>query len=381
MMVGANRSLKQKNQPLLKLKAMKKIVFALGFLMVTSICVGGHNYFNYNVPISVQTFYDELAPYGEWIYHPQYGYTWSPYLPYYEDFKPYVTRGHWVFTDLGWTWVSDYPWGWATFHYGRWFFDDYFGWMWIPGYEWAPAWVTWGYYDGYWAWAPMGPNMYVMNNYSWRAPAFWWTFVPFRYFCSTNWYSYIYNRPVQINNITYITYIYNGNNPNSNQGNWYYGPRVKEVEKYSTVPVQKRTFEDASKPDKTTIRDNKLVVYRPEIDQKQDNQKPVKFRTVEEGKANPKAGGPADQRTGGEMNKQTTPPAGQRTGGEMNKTVPNKTEPTKKTTTTAPTDKQTTPSSTKSSKNKSTAPSKTNTKSSTHESSSSKTTSTKPGSK
>jgi len=43
-------------------------------------------------------------------------------------------------TDDGMTWVSDYNWGWAPFHYGRWDYNDSYGWFWIPDNEWGPAW-------------------------------------------------------------------------------------------------------------------------------------------------------------------------------------------------------------------------------------------------
>src|SRR5579883_2551035 len=82
------------------------------------------------VSISYQEFYDELSPYGQWVEDPSYGYVWVPYVD--DDFRPYYTRGHWVMTEFGNTWVSDYNWGWATFHYGRWTYDDYYGWVWIP---------------------------------------------------------------------------------------------------------------------------------------------------------------------------------------------------------------------------------------------------------
>ena len=92
--------------------------------------------------VSFQVFYDQLSPYGSWVSYPDYGYVWVPGAD--AGFRPYGTRGHWVYKEDGWTWVSDYSWGWATFHYGNWFYDDSYGWMWTPGYEWAPAWVTWG---------------------------------------------------------------------------------------------------------------------------------------------------------------------------------------------------------------------------------------------
>ena len=62
---------------------------------------------------------------------------------------PYTRNGHWVYANVGWTWVSDEPWGWATYHYGRWVNLDGTGWCWVPGYTWAPAWVSWRYGGGY----------------------------------------------------------------------------------------------------------------------------------------------------------------------------------------------------------------------------------------
>ncbi len=92
--------------------------------------------------VSFQVFYDELSPYGDWVKDARYGYIWLPAVR--EDFHPYGTEGHWVMTEYGNAWVSYYDWGWAPFHYGRWYFDDYFqSWAWIPGYEWGPAWVNW----------------------------------------------------------------------------------------------------------------------------------------------------------------------------------------------------------------------------------------------
>jgi len=209
---------------------MKKIFFILALMLATTINTRGDNFYNDDNDLSFQTFYDELSPYGEWISTSDYGYVWRPYDNG-EPFRPYVTRGHWVYTDYGWTWDSDYQWGWAPFHYGRWYFDNYYGWMWVPGNEWAPAWVTWGSYNQCWAWAPMGPNILVSTGINPAAPYFWWTFVPRQHFCSGNWQAYIYRRPVHINNIICINNIYNGHH-HGHQGGWFHGPRVGEVERH-----------------------------------------------------------------------------------------------------------------------------------------------------
>ncbi|HXS37488.1 MAG TPA: DUF6600 domain-containing protein, partial [Flavipsychrobacter sp.] len=78
------------------------------------------------VSVSYQTFYDDLSPYGQWVSDGGYGNVWVPYTND-ANFRPYCTGGHWAMTDYGNTWVSDYPWGWATFHYGRWTYDQYYG--------------------------------------------------------------------------------------------------------------------------------------------------------------------------------------------------------------------------------------------------------------
>src|SRR5436190_18975603 len=71
--------------------------------------------------VSFQVFYDELSPYGYWVDNSIYGYVWVPSES--AGFIPYASNGHWIYTDLGWTWVSYYSWGWAPFHYGRWYYD------------------------------------------------------------------------------------------------------------------------------------------------------------------------------------------------------------------------------------------------------------------
>ena len=100
-------------------------------------------------------FYDELSLYGDWMFTRSYGWVWFPrnVHPYW---RPYV-EGRWVVTDYGWTWASYEPFGWATYHYGRWTWDPRFGWLWVPGTDWGPAWVSWQSGGGYIGWAPLPP--------------------------------------------------------------------------------------------------------------------------------------------------------------------------------------------------------------------------------
>ncbi len=109
--------------------------------------------------VTVDYFYDTLAPYGAWVDVEGYGRCWRPTVMVASaGWQPYCDHGHWVYTDDGWYWMSDYSWGWAPFHYGRWFRDARFGWCWYPDTVWGPSWVTWRYADDYCGWAPLPPR-------------------------------------------------------------------------------------------------------------------------------------------------------------------------------------------------------------------------------
>jgi hypothetical protein len=107
---------------------------------------------------SYSTFYRKLEPYGDWMETGDYGYVFQPrQAAESRDWRPYTT-GHWVYTDVGWTWISDEPFGWATYHYGRWIRLRSVGWVWVPGEHWAPAWVSWRRGNDYVGWAPLPPE-------------------------------------------------------------------------------------------------------------------------------------------------------------------------------------------------------------------------------
>jgi uncharacterized protein DUF6600 len=107
---------------------------------------------------SYSTFYRKLEPYGDWMETGDYGYVFQPrQAAQSRDWRPYA-NGHWIFTDAGWTWISEEKFGWATYHYGRWTRLRSIGWVWVPGGEWAPAWVSWRKGDDYVGWAPLPPE-------------------------------------------------------------------------------------------------------------------------------------------------------------------------------------------------------------------------------
>src|SRR5882672_3153622 len=104
------------------------------------------------------TFYTKLEPHGEWLETADYGYVWQPReAERSRSWRPY-TNGRWAYTDAGWTWISEEPFGWATYHYGRWTRLRGIGWVWVPGQQWAPAWVSWRKSNDYVGWAPLPPE-------------------------------------------------------------------------------------------------------------------------------------------------------------------------------------------------------------------------------
>ena len=108
---------------------------------------------NTDVHASFGVHYSELSPHGNWLISASYGRVWQPSV-YAAGWNPYYD-GHWVYSDCGWTWVSDYSWGAIPYHYGTWVVDASFGWVWVPGDIWAPSWVVFRTGPDYIGWAPV----------------------------------------------------------------------------------------------------------------------------------------------------------------------------------------------------------------------------------
>jgi hypothetical protein len=118
-------------------------------------------------PSALTDFHGALDPYGSWVDDPTYGTVWTPSPSVVgDDFQPYVSDGSWTYDDYGnYVWASDYDWGWAPFHYGRWAYLGT-GWGWIPGRTYAGAWVSWRSGGGYLGWAPLPPTWYWRGGYA-----------------------------------------------------------------------------------------------------------------------------------------------------------------------------------------------------------------------
>ncbi len=214
--------------------------------------------------VSFQVFYDNLAPYGQWVNYPDYGFVWVPMAG--PDFFPYSSNGHWVYTNFGWTWVSHYKWGWAPFHYGRWSYDDYYGWFWIPDNYWGPAWVTWRTSPDYYGWAPLGPNITIniVIGEGYHVPHHHWVFLPHHYMGRDDihhYYGHRNNNQQYLDNSTVInnTYV-----DRKSQTTYIAGPEKDDVQRATGSPVKPVEIKENSKPGQS-LEKNRLNIYRPEI--------------------------------------------------------------------------------------------------------------------
>jgi hypothetical protein len=139
-------------------------------------------------------FYDSLSSYGSWFQTPNYGYVWQPAIVSNVGWRPYLD-GRWVCTDSGWTWLSNEPFGWATYHYGRWARLAGRGWAWVPGDQWAPAWVCWRENGSHIGWAPLPPETLAYRDYTWDNT------VETRCGISSGWFNFVavthFSRPIR----------------------------------------------------------------------------------------------------------------------------------------------------------------------------------------
>jgi hypothetical protein len=199
--------------------------------------------------VSVNFFYDNLSPYGNWYDVSGYGYCFQPTVAIDNSgWRPY-SDGYWAYTDAGWTWISYEDFGWATYHYGRWAQLTDLGWVWVPGYEWGPAWVSWRTGGDYVGWAPLppeAPQIYegrVITGHvdvDFNIGPIYYNFVDVRYIGEPVLRSYIVpstqnvtiiNRTVNVTNITYTNNVVN-----------VFGPDYNRVNQYSTRPIQRLTL-------------------------------------------------------------------------------------------------------------------------------------------
>jgi hypothetical protein len=246
----------------------------------------------YMMTVSFQSFYDELSPDGEWIEITKdeirddlkdgegQGYSsiiqdgeemvfiWKPAL---NDgtWSPY-TNGKWEYTASGWMWVSNYSWGWAVYHYGRWWNSPTYGWVWLPGYVWAPAWVRWRVSEGYIGWCPFSPfaewkiaEGINVNNYHYNNRDADWVFVDRANFVSeinrTNivppaGYKYLIANSQSIINVR-----------SENSRIMNYGADVKDIQVITSKTITQKNIKVTNEKIKTLVTDNDITLYKPNL--------------------------------------------------------------------------------------------------------------------
>jgi len=237
-----------------------------------------------DAPQQVNYFYGSLSPYGSWFDLPGSGWCWRPTAAVVDPgWRPYSHRGHWLYSNCGWYWQSDYSWGWAPFHYGRWHNHPKSGWVWFPDSVWAPAWVTWRYTDSHCGWAPLPPATHcgpgglsyhgvsVGVGWDFGMSSLSFSFVSRSHFADRNPHRYIlppaqaqtvYAHSKVINNI-----VVDKNNTVINNGIGY--ERIAAVSRQEIRKVVVRdpptVVGKGVKRDRIEKDGSSLVVYRPQI--------------------------------------------------------------------------------------------------------------------
>ncbi len=211
-------------------------------------------------------FYDELQPYGLWVSLRPYGYVWIPNHVGY-NWRPY-TRGHWAWTDCGWTWVSIERWGWIAFHYGRWGWDRRMGWFWVPDVVWGPAWVAWRWGDTHIGWAPLPPGADFVpgrgfGRRQWDIPGHSWNFVRGRDFLDRT----IDRRVLPAErNLTIIDMTrFDVNIDERDRRIFNHGVDVDLVRRQTDRPVERYMLKDSTRPGLAREEGQDLVVSKPVI--------------------------------------------------------------------------------------------------------------------
>ncbi len=262
-------------------------IFTVLLLMATSCVVLPRQMEAQQTTISLQVFYDELSPYGQWIDYIDYGYVWIPNAE--PDFVPYSSDGHWILTEYGWTWSSDYDWGWAAFHYGRWSFDNSFGWFWVPDNQWGPAWVNWRQYNEYYGWSPMEPGISLSISFrqSYDSNNDHWLFIRDRDFERSDMNRYYVGRSDRdrmVRNSTIIKRTYVDRTRNTT---YVSGPSRESVQQATGRTISPVSVRENNKPGQN-LRNGQLEIYRPRIEKDNAGRKtsPTRVTTPRDVKRN-----------------------------------------------------------------------------------------------
>ena len=262
--------------------------------------------------VDYKEFYDQLSPYGEWVQvkseeiglqsktaqsispgnnnfslsnllgikeanastgvNVEMAFVWKPStdLAVVSDggdvavYEPY-TNGQWVYTDAGWYFKAPTPEEEIVHHYGRWVNSVTDGWLWVPGRVWAPAWVDWRQNDGYVAWTPVPPSVYIVNNYITVPPIEEdrYIIVEKKYFVEPQVYKYKYmykenKNKIMIKEMTKTNRVMIKNKTIINKG-----PEVSDIERYWGNKIEIVKINRVKDKNDVKYSDNEYYVYTP----------------------------------------------------------------------------------------------------------------------
>ena len=236
--------------------------------------------------ISIDFFYDKLAPYGHWAEMDELGWVWQP-ASVATTWRPY-SDGYWVNTSEGWSFNSNTPWSWAVYHYGRWSFQDNYGWVWIPGTVWAPAWVAWRKSDKYVGWAALPPKAewskddgLQTSQIDWDTDINWssWCFVEPVYFADKEVFNHLQStsrNPILMNETYNITSYSSENNHIVDNS-----LPAQEIERSTNTKISTYNIVETNNYQENVSRQtsNQIYIYRPIIVRNTIVKTPVNYIT------------------------------------------------------------------------------------------------------
>jgi hypothetical protein len=181
-------------------------------------------------------------------------------------FAPYATNGYWIYTDNGWTWVSNYPWGWAPFHYGRWYTDPTYGPVWVPDNVWGPGWVTWRRSNNYYGWAPLRPGIGIResNRHGYKEDNDRWRFVKGSGMGRKDLRNYYVNPSKNASIVTHSTVINKTRVDKKRNVTYNEGPDRADVEKHTGRAITPIAVKDNRKPGQS-VGKTQLKIYKPRM--------------------------------------------------------------------------------------------------------------------
>jgi len=216
---------------------MKTALLAIATVLLAAILAPAAS-----AEVSFNFAYSNLSQHGSWLVSAQYGHVWQP-REYNRDWNPYYD-GHWVYTNMGWAWVSDYQWGAIPYHYGTWISEPNVGWVWIPGRIWAPSWVVFRTGSDYIGWAPVPPGFSIGMSIDMGGPSSF-VYVSSRNFLAPRLRASIIPRDrtsVFINNTTVVNNIVIQNNVVVN-----HGPDYRVVERATGRTIRQEPIENVAR--------------------------------------------------------------------------------------------------------------------------------------